>query len=66
MACRTVINSLRHIKDKNPQYQYSEYEAIMPKSIPIEKSLDALSKLVKEYATTYLEEKEWKTWRDVK
>jgi len=38
----------------------------MPKSIPIEKSLDARSKLVKEYATTYLEEKEWKTWRDVK
>ena len=59
--------SLPHIlKDKNPEFQISKYNAIMPKVIPIERSLDILAKLVEEYATPYLEGKEWKSWRDIK
>ena len=59
--------SLPHIlKDKNREFQIAKYNAIMPKVIPIERSLDILAKLVEEYAKPYLEGSEWKTWRDVK
>jgi hypothetical protein len=58
--------SLAHImKDKDPNYNYLDYEAIMPGNITLERSLENLSELLKKYATTYLEGTEWKTWEDV-
>ena|SRR5258705_4527173 len=59
-------NSLAYImKDKNPMYTYLDYDAIMPDKIPLEKSLETLSELLEQYATTYLDGTEWKTWWDV-
>jgi len=60
------ISLLFIIKDKNPHYHHLDYKAIMPDKISIEKSLEILAGLVKQYATSYLEQKEWKTWKDVK
>ena len=58
--------SLSHImRNKNPNYNYPDYNAIMPDKIPLEKSLETLSDLLKEYASTYLDGTEWKTWQDV-
>lgn len=58
--------SLEHIMmDKIPSYDYREYKKMMPRAIPIEQSVEKVSKLVEQYAVTYLEGKEWKTWRDI-
>ena len=52
-------------KDKDPGFTAKGYQAIMPKTIPLEKSLQILSTLLEKYGKTYLDGSEWKLWSDV-
>jgi hypothetical protein len=62
---KNSVDLIHIIHSKNKDLDYKIYNAAMPSKIDLDASLKKLAEWTKDYATNYLEGKEWKGWGEL-